>query len=121
MRHLAFVTCISLLATPLLAGSAIAMSDADNACIDQLRTVGGPDGASGTVLSSEFSEAGTLVMLKDGAFRDTRKCWHRAEMAPSSTTEYREMTTKFIRVLTRIRNSWQRRLGSQEMSRLSSP
>ncbi|SDL46660.1 hypothetical protein SAMN04488026_10879 [Aliiruegeria lutimaris] len=66
MRHLAFVTCISLLATPLLAGSAIAMSDADNACIDQLRVVGGPDGASGKVLSSEFSEAGTLVMLEDG-------------------------------------------------------
>lgn len=44
---------------------AYAMSDADNACIDQLRVVGGPDGASGTVLSSEFSEAGTLVMLRD--------------------------------------------------------
>lgn len=41
------------------------MSDADDACIDQLRTVGGTDGAAGTVLSSEFSEAGTLVMLED--------------------------------------------------------
>ena len=49
----------------LAALPAIAMSDADNACVDQLRLVGGPDGQSGTVLSSEFSEAGTLVMLRD--------------------------------------------------------
>lgn len=34
-------------------------------CIDQLRVVGGPDGAGGRVLSSDFSEAGTLVMLED--------------------------------------------------------
>lgn len=66
MRKIAFVTCLSLLATPLLAPSANAMSDADNDCTDQLRRVGGPDGASGKVLSSEFSEAGTLVMLEDG-------------------------------------------------------
>ena len=49
----------------LLTLPAHAISDADNICIDKLRTVGGPDGASGIVLSSEFSEAGTLVMLKD--------------------------------------------------------
>jgi hypothetical protein len=41
------------------------MTDAENACIDELRAVGGPDGASGTVLSSRGSEAGTLVMLQD--------------------------------------------------------
>jgi hypothetical protein len=41
--------------------------DAIDGCIDQLRKVGGPDARSGgTVLSSEFSEAGTLVMLRDG-------------------------------------------------------
>ena len=40
--------------------------DAIDGCIDKLRAVGGPDGkAGGTVLSSEFSEAGTLVMLRD--------------------------------------------------------
>ncbi|PHO04390.1 hypothetical protein CSC82_06930 [Rhodobacteraceae bacterium 4F10] len=47
------------------AGPALAMSDADNACIDHLREVGGPDGKAGTILSSSFSEAGTLVMLED--------------------------------------------------------
>ncbi|TCO71567.1 hypothetical protein [Rhodovulum euryhalinum] len=36
-------------------------------CIERLRAVGGPDAqAGGEVLSSEFSEAGTLVMLRDG-------------------------------------------------------
>jgi hypothetical protein len=36
-------------------------------CIDQLPKVGGPDARSGgTVLSTEFSKAGTLVMLRDG-------------------------------------------------------
>ena len=48
-----------------MASTALAMSDADDACIDQLRSVGGPDGQSGTIESSEFSEAGTLVMLRD--------------------------------------------------------
>ncbi len=66
MRQTTFATCVSLLAMPLLGGPSLAMSDADNACIDQLRRVVGPDGASGKVLSSEFSEAGTLVMLEDG-------------------------------------------------------
>ncbi|MCA0930694.1 hypothetical protein [Ruegeria profundi] len=56
------------LLTPVLAISgtaALAMSDADDACIEHLRQVGGPDGQSGTIESSEFSEAGTLVMLRD--------------------------------------------------------
>ena len=53
------------LAFSLVVVSANAMSDADDACITQLRAVGGPDGAAGKILSSEFSEAGTLVMLKD--------------------------------------------------------
>ena len=47
------------------AGPGFAMTDADNACIDHLREVGGPDGQSGVILSSSFSEAGTLVMLED--------------------------------------------------------
>lgn len=62
-KRFALTTCISALS--LLALPAYAMSDADEACIDRLRAVGGPDGASGTILSSEFSEAGTLVMLQD--------------------------------------------------------
>jgi len=49
--------------------SAPAMSgeqDAIDGCIDKLRAVGGPDGkAGGEVLNSEFSEAATLVMLRD--------------------------------------------------------
>jgi hypothetical protein len=47
--------------SPALAGE----QDAIDGCIDQLRVVGGPDGQSGEVLSSEFSEAATLVMLRD--------------------------------------------------------
>ena len=35
-------------------------------CIDKVREVGGPDGAGGgEVISSDFSQAGTLVMLRD--------------------------------------------------------
>ena len=58
------VSIISLSAV-LFGTSAIAMTDADDACIDHLRSVGGPDGQSGTIESSEFSQAGTLVMLRD--------------------------------------------------------
>ncbi len=75
MRQTTFVTCVSLLAMPLLGGSALAMSGADNACIDQLRLVGGPDGASGKLLSSEFSASLTsgsstryVLGAKDGQF-----------------------------------------------------
>ena len=52
----------------LLAGMAAASDnptqDAIDTCIDHLRGLGGPQG--GEVLSSSFSEAGTLVMLLDG-------------------------------------------------------
>lgn len=34
-------------------------------CIDQIRTVGGPDGQSGQVISSEYSEANSLVVFRD--------------------------------------------------------
>jgi hypothetical protein len=60
-----FTLAAGLSALSLLALPATAMTDAENACIDELRAVGGPDGASGTVLSSRGSEAGTLVMLQD--------------------------------------------------------
>lgn len=64
----------TLLAAPLalaaiVTGTAVhaGEQDAIDGCIDQLRKVGGPDARSGgTVLSSEFSQAGTLVMLRDG-------------------------------------------------------
>lgn len=40
--------------------------DAIDGCIDKLRAVGGPDGrGGGKVLNSEYSEAATLVMLRD--------------------------------------------------------
>jgi hypothetical protein len=39
--------------------------EAIDGCIDQLRAVGGPDGQAGEVISSEFSQAGTLVMIRD--------------------------------------------------------
>ena len=48
---------------PTMAGE----QDAIDGCIDRLRSVGGPDARSGgEVLNSEFSEAATLVMLRDG-------------------------------------------------------
>lgn len=62
MKRLAALLAILLIATPVLA----AEQDAIDGCIDQLRAVGGPDAANGgEILSSEYSEAGTLVMLKD--------------------------------------------------------
>ena len=40
--------------------------EAIDGCVDKIREVGGPDGANGAqILSSEYSEAGTLVMLRD--------------------------------------------------------
>ena len=62
-RHFVLGACISALS--LLTLPANAMTAAQDACVDRLRAVGGPDGASGTVLSSRGSEAGTLVMLQD--------------------------------------------------------
>ena len=62
-RQFTLGVCISALC--ILAPSAQAMTFAEDVCIERLRAVGGPDGASGTVLSSRGSEAGTLVMLQD--------------------------------------------------------
>lgn len=61
------ITSVSLaLAAGLAAGLATADEQAAiDGCIDQLRQVGGPDGQGGEVLSSEFSEAATLVTLRD--------------------------------------------------------
>jgi hypothetical protein len=56
------------LALAIIASAAPARADqqaAIDGCIDRLRQVGGPDGQSGQVLSSEYSEAGTLVMIRD--------------------------------------------------------
>jgi hypothetical protein len=39
--------------------------DAIDACIDRIRAVGGPDGQGGTVISSEYSEANSLIMFRD--------------------------------------------------------
>lgn len=50
------------LATPAIANVG---QDAIDGCIDQIRTVGGPDGQSGMVISSEYSEANSLVMFRD--------------------------------------------------------
>ncbi|MEQ8697471.1 MAG: hypothetical protein RLO48_04475 [Bauldia litoralis] len=57
------VMCFAVGATlPALA----AEQDAIDGCIDKVRATGGPDAASGgEVLSSEYSEAGTLVRLRD--------------------------------------------------------
>lgn len=47
---------------PVIAGE----QDAIDGCIDKLRSVGGPDArGGGEVMSSEFSQAATLVMLRD--------------------------------------------------------
>jgi hypothetical protein len=60
----ASITAALFLATaPVSAGE----QEAIDGCIDKLRSVGGPDARSGgEVISSEFSEAATLVMLRDG-------------------------------------------------------
>ena len=59
------VLALCLFVLPPFAFAADVGQDAIDGCIDQLRAVGGPDGQSGTVLSTEFSEANSLVMLKD--------------------------------------------------------
>ena len=61
LKVLAACLCVS----PAFAFGADVGQDAIDGCIDQLRAVGGPDGQGGTVLSTEFSEANSLVMLKD--------------------------------------------------------
>lgn len=66
-RFSSFMTASAAIAAigalePAVAGE----QDAIDGCIEKLRIVGGPDGrAGGKVLSSEFSEAATLVMLRD--------------------------------------------------------
>ena len=66
-RFCSFLTASAVVAVlgpcaPALAGE----QEAINGCIDQLRSVGGPDAKNGgELLSSEFSEAATLVMLRD--------------------------------------------------------
>ncbi len=63
----AFLAALTVLAA--IAGTTAASAgeqEAIDGCIDRLRAVGGPDArAGGEVLSSEFSEAATLVMLRD--------------------------------------------------------
>ena len=63
MRSRVLAACLSV--SPAFALAAGVGQDAIDGCIDQLRAVGGPDGQGGTVLSTEFSEANSLVMLKD--------------------------------------------------------
>ena len=63
MRSQILTVCLCFSST--LALAADVGQDAIDGCIDQLRAVGGPDGQSGTVLSTEFSEANSLVMLQD--------------------------------------------------------
>ena len=61
-----FLVFAVLAATGVGAPTVAGEQDAIDGCIDQLRSVGGPDARSGgEVLSSEFSEAATLVMLRD--------------------------------------------------------
>lgn len=68
-------------AFPAMAGE----QEAIDGCIDKLREAGGPDGQSGTVLSSEFSEAATQVMLKD-AGGSVWKCLANADGTVSEIT-----------------------------------
>lgn len=63
MRPYLFALCLSV--TPTLLQSAEVGQAAIDGCIDQLRAVGGAYGQSGTVLSREYSEANSLVMLQD--------------------------------------------------------
>ena len=63
MRSQILTVCLCFSST--LALAADVGQDAIDGCIDQLRAVGGPDGQTGTVLSTEFSEANSLVMLQD--------------------------------------------------------
>ncbi len=62
--RLTFLT-VCIFALPTLAAAADVGQEAIDGCIDQLREVGGPDGQGGAVLSTEFSEANSLVMLQD--------------------------------------------------------
>ena len=61
MTRMLFVAPMVVAAAPTFAD----ISDAGNACIDALRALGTPDTQGGEILSDTFSEAGTLVMLRD--------------------------------------------------------
>ena len=65
MRNLVFSGALTLVFTSLLMqpASANVGQDAIDGCIDRIRAVGGPDGQSGTVISTEYSEANSLVMF----------------------------------------------------------
>ena len=67
MRNLMFSGALALVFTSLLMqpASANVGQDAIDGCIDRIRAVGGPDGQSGTVISTEYSEANSLVMFRD--------------------------------------------------------
>jgi hypothetical protein len=68
MRRSRYLSLAMTAAAIVVVGGASAnaqVQEAIDGCIDQLRVVGGPDGQSGEVISSEFSEAGTLVMIRD--------------------------------------------------------
>lgn len=51
--------------TALIGGAALAQDDLTQACFEQLRAVGGPDGESGSVLDTDWSQAGTMIHLRD--------------------------------------------------------
>ena len=57
------VLLAAALATPLYAAD-VGQAAIDS-CIDRIRTVGGPDGQSGQILSTEYSEANSLIMFED--------------------------------------------------------
>ncbi len=63
MRSKVLAACLCV--SPAFAFGADVGQDAIDGCIDELRAVGGPDGQGGTVISTEFSEANSLVMLQD--------------------------------------------------------
>ena len=65
-RKYFLATCVAVTVLGATASASAGEQDAIDGCIDRLRSVGGPDArAGGEVLSSEFSQAGTLVMLRD--------------------------------------------------------
>ncbi|MCT8160646.1 hypothetical protein [Pseudoruegeria sp. SHC-113] len=65
-KPLLFIAISAVLTvSPFAPASANVGQAAIDGCIDQIRAVGGPDGQSGTVLSSEYSEANSLIMFQD--------------------------------------------------------
>lgn len=61
-----FITVFVGLSLTSLQAMASEGTEAADACIDQLRAIGGPDAqGGGEILSSEVSQTGTLVVLRD--------------------------------------------------------